>query len=122
MSYCRFSSDDYACDVYVYADVMGGYTTHVAKMRYRFLEPLPPRVSFEQDQVAYVNRMVEVTRRIDDAERVPIELEGAGESYNDPDPGSCADRLQALKNLGFIVPQYAIDALREEAHETEEGG
>ena len=27
MSYCRFSTDDFACDVYAYADVSGGFTT-----------------------------------------------------------------------------------------------
>lgn len=30
MSYCRWSSDDFECDLYCYADVRGGYTTHVA--------------------------------------------------------------------------------------------
>ena len=29
MSYCRWSSDNFQCDVYCYADVSGGYTTHV---------------------------------------------------------------------------------------------
>lgn len=30
MSYCRWSSDFGECDVYVYEDVSGGWTTHVA--------------------------------------------------------------------------------------------
>lgn len=41
----------------------------------------------------------------------------AGESYNDETPGLCADRLEMLRDQGFNVPQYAIDALREEAGE-----
>ena len=34
MSYCRFSSDDYGCDAYVYEDVSGGFTIHLAGRRY----------------------------------------------------------------------------------------
>ena len=30
MSYCRWSSDGGQCDVHCYADVSGGFTTHVA--------------------------------------------------------------------------------------------
>lgn len=46
MSYCRFSSDDYQCDVYVYQDGNGGWTTHVAGSRYLFKEPLPAPAMF----------------------------------------------------------------------------
>lgn len=38
MSYCRFSSEDYQCDVYAYADVAGGYTIHVAAVALAWLE------------------------------------------------------------------------------------
>lgn len=40
MSYCRFSSDNWKSDVYVYEDVGGGWTTHVA-MRRRKIQPIP---------------------------------------------------------------------------------
>jgi hypothetical protein len=33
MSYCRWSSDNWKCDLYCYADCYGGYTTHVAGNR-----------------------------------------------------------------------------------------
>lgn len=45
---------------------------------------------------------------------VEIDLPNAGKSFNDPTPGQCADRLEALRAEGFDVPQYAIDELREE--------
>lgn len=41
----------------------------------------------------------------------------AGESFNDETPGACADRLEAIRATGLNVPQYAIDALREEQAE-----
>jgi len=40
MSYCRFSSMNWSCNVYVYEDVSGGWTTHVAAMR-RAIPPIP---------------------------------------------------------------------------------
>lgn len=42
MSYCRWSSDHFECDVYVYEDVSGGWTTHVAGRRQR--NPLPDSI------------------------------------------------------------------------------
>lgn len=40
MSYCRWSSMNWKCDVYVYADASGGWTTHVAS-RKRIFSPIP---------------------------------------------------------------------------------
>ena len=44
-----------------------------------------------------------------------IGLPEDGETFNDATAGDCADRLEYLRALGYQVPQYAIDALREEA-------
>lgn len=41
-----------------------------------------------------------------------------GENFNDSIPGDCADTLEELRNQGHKVPQYAIDALREEEAES----
>lgn len=38
-----------------------------------------------------------------------------GKAFNDETAEACAGRLEALRTLGYRVPQYAIDALREEA-------
>jgi len=46
MSYCRWSSDHGECDVYVYADVAGGWTTHVAGRRLRHRVPDAIRAMF----------------------------------------------------------------------------
>jgi len=52
MSYCRFSTNDYTCDLYVYQSI-DGIVIHVAARRYDIpadeypppLEPLPPDAS-----------------------------------------------------------------------------
>lgn len=119
MSYCRWSSDGWKSDVYVYEDVMGGWTTHVAGMRRVGLETLP------QDPYDYAvlkntlpSDWADVCRAyhkaLNELELVPIDLPHAGESFNDPTPGKCAERLLRLRELGYHVPQYAIDELQEE--------
>ena len=45
---------------------------------------------------------------------VPIGLPHDGEHFDDDSPGWCADRLERLKSLGYMVPQDAIDWLRED--------
>lgn len=113
MSYCRFSSNDYACDVYVYADSVGGYMTHVAASRYRFDEPLPPRVPFEHE-VEWVARMVLVQKRAETAPRDPIKLPHAGATFTDPTPAALLTRLEELAALGYRIPSYVFDELRAE--------
>jgi len=47
----------------------------------------------------------------------PIGLPFDGETFNDPTPGECAERLEWLRGLGYVVPQFAIDALRAEVED-----
>lgn len=90
MSYCRWSSlceDGQESDVYAYEDVRGGYTVHVAGRK-----PGPDGW-------------------------VDLPPPFANETFNVPTAADCADQLEALRKLGYACPQYAIDALREEALE-----
>jgi hypothetical protein len=115
MSYCRWSSDDFQCDVYVYEHVHGGWTTYVAGRRCVLAEPLPAPVSLQDDPDAWFARRKRVMEMVDAAELVDIGLPHDGESFSDLTPNDCADRLEGLRAMGYVVPQYAIDALREEA-------
>ena len=115
MSYCRWSSDDFQCDVYVYAHVDGGWTTHVAGVRVVYREPLPPLIAI--GDAGWFERHQRVLDMHDTAERVSIDHPEAGQTYNDPTASACADRLEQLRAAGFVVPQYAIDELRAEEPE-----
>lgn len=112
MSYCRFSSDDWRCDVYVYCSAHG-YVIHVAGRRHVFKEPLPEPVSLGNDK--WLDRHQKVSEMLKEAELVDIGLPNDGESYTNETAGECADKLLELREVGYIVPQYAIDGLREEA-------
>jgi hypothetical protein len=123
MSYCRWSSDDYQCDVYVYEDVGGGWTTWVAGRTRRLREGVsfPPPVDSESDFAGWFERMRAVGRMVDSDHEgllwdwVDLPDLPEGDHFNDATPGECADRLEWLRERGFSVPQYAIDALREES-------
>lgn len=116
MSYCRWSSDDHQCDVYVYDDVHGGITTHVAGKRRVFADALPPPIPFDKEHLnEWLERHHKVNDMLDRSELVAIGLPHDGESFNDPDAASAADRLESLRTIGYSVPQYAIDALREDS-------
>ena len=116
MSYCRWSSDDYQCDVYAYEHVNGGFMVHVASNRVVFTSPLPDFVPFEPGRIGeFIARQQAVLAMVDSAERADIGLPQDGADYCEPDAGACADRLEQLRGAGYNVPQYAIDALREES-------
>jgi hypothetical protein len=117
MSYCRFSSNDFQCDVYCYASTYGGYITHVAAARHVFKQELPPALSEDASIVEMLARYKRMMELVNGAELVPIGGPYDGADFNDPTASAAADRLEQLRAAGYRVPQYAIDELREEARE-----
>lgn len=118
MSYCRWSTNDFQCDVYVYEHVHGGFMIHVASNRTVFAGPLPAEIPLEKENiVAFIERQQKVMEMVDAAESRPIGLPYDGKNFLENDAASCADRLETLKSIGYLVPQFAIDSLREEAAE-----
>lgn len=116
MSYCRWSSDCGRSHVYVYQDYTDAYVIHVAaKKRVGDIPDYPPlgSVSAEEFIVAYKHHHA-VKRSLP---LEPIGLKYDGKSFIEDTPGECADRLESLRAMGYNVPQYAIDALREEQQE-----
>lgn len=113
MSYCRFSSDDFQCDVYCYQSDKG-WEIHVARYRFECVTPLPPSVPMS-DVDAWLKRYKKVAKMFDEAKLKKIGLACDGESFCDIDPQSAADRLKELRAMGYKVPQYAIDDLTDEA-------
>ena len=114
MSYCRFSSDDFNSDVYCYEAVTGGFVIHVAHCRVVGDIPkaqhLLAKETMEEFFVAHRTQL----NFLETAEREPIGLEYDGETFVEDGPQEAADRLESLLEAGYQVPQYAIDALREE--------
>ncbi len=113
MSYCRWSTDDFQSDVYVYESDWG-FVIHVASARRVFNEPLPPQVDLHEDIDGWLKRHNKVTQMCETATMVPLELEGAGETYTYRDPREAATKLRELKAAGFYVPEGVPEELEAE--------
>lgn len=113
MSYCRWSTDDYQCDVYAYADVNGGISVHVAASRYVFNEPLPDKVSWE-DVPAFVAREKKLMQMIDKAHMEPIGLEYDGQCFFNLSQEDAAALIDKLTALGYRVPSYVAQDIWED--------
>ena len=130
MSYCRWSSDTYQCDVYVWADVAGTWRTEVAGRRPRLLVAPPPPVTLpvggantperqawaeaSTERMQAASALIAADREGETWEWLDLPEPDGGRSYEHATPGECADNLERLRSLGLNVPQYAIDSLREE--------
>ena len=118
MSYCRFSCDNWKSDVYVYEDVSGGFTTHVAATRRVW--PIVPDAPLSLAATSVGRWIWNKWHRlhmwmVDKSPRQAICGGYDGASFRDPTASACAYWLEMLRAAGYRVPQYAIDALREEA-------
>ncbi len=125
MSFCRFSSDDWQSDVYVWADVAGGYRTEVAGRRHMWKVDLPParelpvgdphspeRTAWAHEWVSRSTRVNELMRDESNWEWLELPEPEGGTSYHHATGSECADNLERLRGLGFNVPQSTIDGLR----------
>ena len=118
MSFCRWSSDDFQCDLYVYYSVGDFYQIMVANGRHVFDGPLPPKVPLLAEgggtNPDYWERHRAVDKMLERARIVDIGLPHGGESYALDTAEECAVKMEWLRDEGYNVPQYAIDAVRED--------
>ncbi len=124
MSYCRLSSDNGYCDIYCYESVYGGIEIHVASRRQPEGCPTDPwellvSDNDKPDYEAYKN--AEKTKRdwLESITYEELNLPSAGKSFNCCSYSEAAEKLLELREEGLNVPQYAIDALLEDAKEYE---
>ena len=114
MSYCRFSTNDYQCDLYVYATDEDLYQIHVAAYRRVFASPLPPPVKLTPDTLeAYTTRELLVQEMVRDAEFERIVLPLAGEHFCE-DAEETARVLEMLRDFGYRFPCSIIEEIRNE--------
>jgi len=112
MSYCRFSSDDWKCDICAYESDMG-YEIHVAARRIVGDVPTLPdplAVSGQEWSAAYVAQLAFIKT----ARREQITLLHAGESFTCSDLGSFEARLRVLREIGYNVPDYVFEEIAQE--------
>ncbi len=114
MSYCRWSSDNFKCDLYCYEDVSGGFTTCIAGNRIKGNIPILPKLTSETvKDGSYLTAYKEQMAFLETAEREKIDLPHANETFNDPDLESFLERLIHLREIGYNFPDYVIESVKE---------
>ena len=133
MSYCRWSSDGMKCDVYVYEHYSDGYVCHIAARKIVNLDEAPHcpswfdyptdedgRLSDDSINDFMLKHRAWMDWLSKSAIREDIGLEFDGETISTDSATSMANELVMLKEMGYQVPQYAIDSLYEEGLENGE--
>lgn len=118
MSYCRFSSDNWKSDLYCFEDdVIGGWTTHVARRRRVGIIPYDQFEDFitgKIDTDTYMKLHKIHMDAVEAAQVVDIDHPLAGKSFNDPSLDAFRARVVMLREAGFHVPGDVIDQIDEE--------
>jgi hypothetical protein len=116
MSYCRWSSDGFYCDLYCYQS-QDGYVTDVAARRRAQRAPL---IIWNED----IDKLIASHKAQDEflADEksnppLPIGLEHDGKSFLDGDLESFLGTLKMLKAAGYQFPDGVITDVEEELAE-----
>ena len=108
MSLCRFSSDNWKCDLYIYYDCAGGITIHVAENRHKGDIPeLPDLLKVREEGFAKAHKIQ--MDYLQGVELVPIGLKEDGETFNVLSIKEFHKKLTHLRELGYNFPDYLFD-------------
>jgi hypothetical protein len=111
MSYCRFSSDNFKSDVYVYESCYGGFDVHVAGNR--IASEIPPLYKWnEVSSEEYFKRHNEQIEAVRDAESKSIGGVHDGGYFNFSTLEELLEFLNSLPPLGYHVPGYVIEVIK----------
>lgn len=122
MAYCRWSSNNFMCDLYVYMNCNGGWTIHVANNR---TIKEPPKVDWnlihDEKKWKLLNKQrAKQSRFLDKAKRAKIGLKHDGESFYNLDYESTLKTLKMLHNEGYRFDYFYIAKAIIEDHIEEE--
>ena len=119
MSYCRWSTDindNKQSDLYVYEDVMGGYTIHVASRRRVIKTPIP---QYDGDNImdwhVKRNQWIKDNNTFEDING-PFD----GESWHGISFAETLEVLKLLEQAGYNFPSDLIDNIIENHYDTDE--
>lgn len=120
MSYCRWSSDDFRCDLYCYEDVSGGWTTHVAASRTVDDPPVAGEITGSMSDAEMATWLAAHKAQmawLETAARRPVGGAHDGASFSDPTIEAFRARLTDLRVSGYRFPDYVIEAVDAEIAE-----
>jgi hypothetical protein len=114
---------NWTCDLYCYADITGGWTTHIAPRRRVEAVPEDRQDDFMAGKISLDERTELHRQQMTALERIPFEpllLPHAGETFRDSTLAEFKRRLLELRQLGYRFPDEVIDQIDAElAEETQ---
>ena len=113
MSYCRFSSDTFRCDIYAYLG-WSGYTIHVAANR--IVGDVPPLL-LDADPKEFMRAYERQRAFLTTARHEDITLPHAGETFVEDTLEDFERRLLYLREIGYRFPDHVLDEIRDEMRE-----
>jgi hypothetical protein len=116
MAFCRWSTDDFKCDLYCYEHVNGGYYTYIAGRRPIYKEPLPETVNLDNTK-EFLKRYQKVMEMHKECDFEEITLPHVGETFIDETIEDFLKRLIYLKEVGYNFPDKVIEDIKEEIEE-----
>jgi hypothetical protein len=119
MSYCRWSSDHFECDVYVYADVSGGWTTHVAGRRRKHRVPDDIKAAFPaHGEPHWVERYMAAEDAVD-AWEATLPHDDIPCNYMEKDGSTRPGTYRSLKDSEYIdLSEIGPEAGESYSHDT----
>lgn len=116
MSYCRWSSNNWKCDLYIYQTTNGYYTTHVARNR---VVGEVPFSDWSSPETLYASEKAQADF-LDTCRREPIGLPCDGMTFEyDSLTDLCASVVK-LQAMGYIVPQWVVDGILDELEDLDD--
>ena len=125
MSYCRWSTDQFRCDLYCYESA-DGFVTHVAGNRHVGEIPevdhsLIGAGTTQEQHREYLRQTQAQYDWLDDCERRPIGGPHDGESFVDGTLEEFRGRLVSLREAGYQFPDGVLECVDYEInHKTDE--
>lgn len=126
MSWCRWSTiceNNKTSDLYIYDDVYGGVTIHIASSHIINECDSPKLPQIEKDNVLEYHALWDKRWEwiLFDGIREDINLKYAGDTYTFDDRDTLVEFLEELRELGYNFPDYVIEMAKEWEQEEIEG-
>ena len=120
MSYCRFSTDAFRCDVYAYADDKG-WAIHVAGRKRDvpadWREPLNDLLDPSRDAKESLAEYHRFYEQMDRLPWIPLDVPSAGKTFHELSLPAFRARMLALRAEGLRFPDSVLEEIEEEEAE-----
>lgn len=113
MSFCRWSSNNFGCDIYAY-ESDNGFEVHVASRRYNGEVPktdIGLLIGENKDADKFLEQHRAQSAYLDKCGSTPIGLPFDGESYTLYSPESFYNKMIELRKAGYNFPDYVLEEI-----------